>query len=62
MVEDRTHVQAYTIPLLERIEAGKIDPSFVITHPAGHAPNVLDRTFEARSHRKWIAFSWRVVG
>jgi threonine dehydrogenase-like Zn-dependent dehydrogenase len=29
------HVQRYTRPLLERIEQGEIDPSFVITH---HAP------------------------
>jgi hypothetical protein len=29
-----THVQAYTKPLLARIEAGEIDPSFVVTHPA----------------------------
>ncbi|MFL6043728.1 MAG: zinc-dependent alcohol dehydrogenase [Propionibacteriaceae bacterium] len=29
------HVQRYTRPLLERIERGEIDPSFVITH---HAP------------------------
>ena len=29
----QTHVQAYTKPLLAMIEAGKIDPSFVITHP-----------------------------
>jgi threonine dehydrogenase-like Zn-dependent dehydrogenase len=29
----QTHVQAYTKPLLAMIEAGKIDPSFVVTHP-----------------------------
>jgi threonine dehydrogenase-like Zn-dependent dehydrogenase len=28
----QTHVQRYTGPLLNRIEAGEIDPSFVITH------------------------------
>ncbi|TDU62485.1 threonine dehydrogenase-like Zn-dependent dehydrogenase [Prosthecobacter fusiformis] len=28
----QTHVQRYTQPLLEKIEAGEIDPSFVITH------------------------------
>jgi len=27
-------VQAYTRPLLDKIIAGKIDPSFVVTHPA----------------------------
>ena len=30
----QTHVQAYIGPLLKRIEAGEIDPSFVVTHPA----------------------------
>ena len=30
----QTHVQAYTKPLLQRIEAGDIDPSFIVTHPA----------------------------
>ena len=30
----QTHVQAYTRPLLAMIEAGEIDPSFVVTHPA----------------------------
>ena len=28
----QTHVQHYMQPLLERIERGEIDPSFVITH------------------------------
>jgi threonine dehydrogenase-like Zn-dependent dehydrogenase len=28
----QTHVQHYMRPLLERIEAGEIDPSFIITH------------------------------
>ena len=28
----QTHVQRYLQPLLEKIEAGEIDPSFVITH------------------------------
>jgi threonine dehydrogenase-like Zn-dependent dehydrogenase len=28
----QTHVQRYLRPLLERIEKGEIDPSFVITH------------------------------
>ena len=28
----QTHVQRYWKPLLARIEAGEIDPSFVITH------------------------------
>jgi threonine dehydrogenase-like Zn-dependent dehydrogenase len=30
----QTHVQAYTHVLLEKIEAGEIDPSFVVTHRA----------------------------
>ena len=34
------HVQRYLKPLLERIQNGEIDPSFVITHrlPLGQAP------------------------
>jgi len=28
----QTHVQRYPRPLLDRIERGEIDPSFVITH------------------------------
>lgn len=30
----QTHAQRYTARLLERIERGEIDPSFVITHRA----------------------------
>src|SRR6201996_176595 len=30
----QTHVQAYTRPLLAKIESGESDPSFVVTHPA----------------------------
>lgn len=30
----QTHVQRYTKPLLAKIVAGEIDPSFVVTHPA----------------------------
>ena len=35
------HVQRYTRPLLERIESGEIDPSFVVTHrlPLEQAPD-----------------------
>jgi threonine dehydrogenase-like Zn-dependent dehydrogenase len=28
----QTHAQRYLAPLLERIQRGEIDPSFVITH------------------------------
>jgi threonine dehydrogenase-like Zn-dependent dehydrogenase len=28
----QTHVHRYTHPLLDRIERGDVDPSFVITH------------------------------
>ena len=31
----QTHVQRYTAPLLAKIEAGEIDPSFIITHRIG---------------------------
>ena len=32
MKAGQTHMQRYMKPLLEKIESGKIDPSFVITH------------------------------
>ena len=32
MKTGQTHMQRYMKPLLEKIETGKIDPSFVITH------------------------------
>jgi threonine dehydrogenase-like Zn-dependent dehydrogenase len=42
----QTHVQRYTKPLLAKIEAGEIDPSFVITHrvPLEKAPDAY-KTF-----------------
>jgi threonine dehydrogenase-like Zn-dependent dehydrogenase len=42
----QTHVQRYLKPLLERIQRGHIDPSFVITHtlPLDQAPEAY-RTF-----------------
>ena len=42
----QTHVQRYTQPLLEKIQQGEIDPSFVITHsrPLEDAP-ALYKTF-----------------
>ncbi|MCK2215820.1 glutathione-dependent formaldehyde dehydrogenase [Actinomadura sp. ATCC 31491] len=44
------HVQRYTGPLLERIRAGEIDPSFVISHrmPLSEAP----RGFELFKHKQ----------
>lgn len=40
----QTHVQRYLRPLLERIEKGEIDPSFVVTHrlPLDEAPNAYE--------------------
>ena len=32
MKTGQTHMQRYMRPLLQKIEAGEIDPSFVITH------------------------------
>jgi threonine dehydrogenase-like Zn-dependent dehydrogenase len=42
----QTHVQRYGGPLLEKIESGEIDPSFVITHkrPLADVPEMY-RTF-----------------
>jgi threonine dehydrogenase-like Zn-dependent dehydrogenase len=41
----QTHVQAYTKQLLAMIEAGKIDPSFVVTHSVGleEAPSMYKK-------------------
>jgi len=46
----QTHVQKYTQPLLDRIVAGEIDPSFLITHRAAldDAPEMY-RTFRDKS-------------
>jgi threonine dehydrogenase-like Zn-dependent dehydrogenase len=45
----QTHVQRYMKPLLERIEKGEIDPSFVITHrlPLVEAPEAY-KTFRGK--------------
>jgi threonine dehydrogenase-like Zn-dependent dehydrogenase len=42
----QTHMQRYTKPLLSKIEAGEIDPSFVVTHrvPLDKAPEMY-KTF-----------------
>jgi threonine dehydrogenase-like Zn-dependent dehydrogenase len=42
----QTHVQKYTKPLLDKIQSGAIDPSFVVTHkrPLDDAPE-LYKTF-----------------
>ena len=44
------HVQRYMRPLLERIQAGELDPSFVITHrlPLTEAP----RGYEMFKHKQ----------
>ncbi len=41
----QTHVQRYLDPLLERIEEGEIDPSFVVTHqaPLAEGPELYER-------------------
>ncbi|HJQ82580.1 MAG TPA: zinc-dependent alcohol dehydrogenase [Candidatus Binatia bacterium] len=40
----QTHVQRYLQPLLERIEKGEIDPSFIVTHrlPLDEAPRAFE--------------------
>jgi len=30
----QTHVQRYLAPLLDQIESGNVDPSFIVTHQA----------------------------
>ncbi len=48
----QTHVQRYTKPLLEKIQSGEIDPSFVITHtlPLEEAPGAY-KTFRDKKDR-----------
>ena len=45
----QTHVQRYLEPLLQRIEKGEVDPSFIITHtvPIDRGPEMY-RTFRAK--------------
>jgi threonine dehydrogenase-like Zn-dependent dehydrogenase len=40
----QTHVQKYIRPLLEKVENGEIDPSFVVTHrlPLDEAPSAYE--------------------
>ena len=40
----QTHVHKYVAPLVDHIQKGDIDPSFVITHklPLGQAPHGYD--------------------
>jgi threonine dehydrogenase-like Zn-dependent dehydrogenase len=46
----QAHVHRYMKPLLERIERGEIDPSFVITHrlPLDDAPRGYDMFLDKR--------------
>jgi threonine dehydrogenase-like Zn-dependent dehydrogenase len=48
----QTHVHRYMRPLLERIQRGEIDPSFVITHrvPLSEAPQAY-RMFRDKQDR-----------
>jgi threonine dehydrogenase-like Zn-dependent dehydrogenase len=48
----QTHMQKYMPPLLERIERGEIDPSFIITHRVGldDAPNMYQTFREKEDH------------
>jgi threonine dehydrogenase-like Zn-dependent dehydrogenase len=47
----QTHMQRYLRPLLQLIEDGKIDPSFVVTHrvPLGQAPKAYEMFTEKRN-------------
>ena len=46
------HVQRYTHPLLDRIQKGEIDPSFVITHhlPLSDAPRGYSMFLNKEDH------------
>jgi threonine dehydrogenase-like Zn-dependent dehydrogenase len=53
------HVQHYMKPLLERIERGEIDPSFVITHrlPLEDAPKGFDMFLHKRDNCEKVVLS-----
>jgi threonine dehydrogenase-like Zn-dependent dehydrogenase len=55
----QTHVQRYMRPLLERIERGEIDPSFVITHhlPLSEAPRGFDMFLHKRDNCEKVVLS-----
>ena len=48
----QTHMMRYMKPLLERIERGEIDPSFVITHrlPLSDAPGAYKMFRDKQDH------------
>ncbi len=48
----QTHVQKYHHPLLKRIEAGEIDPSFVVTHrrPLSEGPELYKTFRDKKDH------------
>ena len=50
MKTGQTHTQRYMAPLLERVQKGEIDPSFVITHrmPLEQAPTGYETFREKR--------------
>jgi threonine dehydrogenase-like Zn-dependent dehydrogenase len=52
MKTGQTHMMRYMQPLLERIEAGQIDPSFVITHrlPIDRAPEAYRMFRDKEDH------------
>jgi threonine dehydrogenase-like Zn-dependent dehydrogenase len=51
MKSGQTHMQRYLRPLLQKIETGEIDPSFVITHtvPLAKAPEMSESVFRKPS-------------
>jgi threonine dehydrogenase-like Zn-dependent dehydrogenase len=53
MKTGQTHMMRYMQPVLERIEAGEIDPSLVISHtlPLARAPIANGHTGNVSKHR-----------
>jgi threonine dehydrogenase-like Zn-dependent dehydrogenase len=52
MKTGQTHMMSYMQPLLERIEKGEIDPSFVISHrvPIDSAPQMYKTFRDKEDH------------
>ena len=52
MKTGQTHMMRYMAPLLERVQKGEIDPSFVISHtlPLDDAPNAYRMFRDKQDH------------
>jgi threonine dehydrogenase-like Zn-dependent dehydrogenase len=65
MKTGQTHMMKYMKPLLDRVQRGEIDPSFVISHrvPMDDAPEMYEIFRDKKDHcTKVVLDPWRNVG